>query len=114
MNISTQFYEEEYLEFEKYLEFTQVKKNLSPDNLHATSELYLQKFEMFEKFRKAEDRKMRRKMYARGKANGKNVTKENCLQKTDGGDNKQSMQVNNRLENPVVSKLNTVSISLFI
>ena len=60
MNIPTQFYEEEYLEFKRYLEFTQVKKLSTDENPHANSEYYLQQFEMYEKFCKAEDKKLKK------------------------------------------------------
>ena len=51
MNIPTQYYEEDYLEFEKYLEFTGLKKESTPENPHATSEFCLERFALFEKFR---------------------------------------------------------------
>ena len=62
MNIPTQFYEEEYLEFERYLDFTQVKTISSADNPHGKSEYYLQQFEMYEKFHKAEEKKQKKKL----------------------------------------------------
>ena len=59
MNIPTQFYEQEYLEFEKYLEFTHVQNLNSPEEPHGNSEYYLEQFAMYEKFRKAEEIKCR-------------------------------------------------------
>ena len=42
MNIPTQFYEEEYIEFEKYLEFTKLTDIAPTDNPHGKSEFCLQ------------------------------------------------------------------------
>ena len=61
MNIPTEYYEEEFLEFEKYMQFTGNQKHSSKENPHANSDYYLEKFKSYEKFmkkdRKAEDRK---------------------------------------------------------
>ena len=57
MNIPTEYYEEEFIEFEKYLEFTNVKKEANCQDPQANADYYLQQFQIFEKFRKAEQLK---------------------------------------------------------
>ena len=77
MNIPTQFYKEEYLEFEKYLEFTKISNIPFPDNPHGKSEFCLQQFEMFEKFRRSEEAKYRKKMGKKFEDSKMEVVKKN-------------------------------------
>ena len=51
MRIPTQFYEEDFIEFEKYMEMTGLQKLSTPQEPHASSEFCLRNFELFEKFR---------------------------------------------------------------
>ena len=85
MNIPTQFYEQDFLDFEKYLQLTQVHK-IASDNPHANSEFCLQQFAMYEKFRKAEEVKYRRRMFrASAKCKGNAKISEMKNSASEGG-----------------------------
>ena len=55
MNIPTEYYEEELIEFEKYLEVIGEKVVTTADNIHANSDYYLERFRKFEKLQKAKN-----------------------------------------------------------
>ena len=58
MNIPTEFYEEEFIEFEKYMEFTGNIRMSTAENPHATSTYHLAMFRNYEKFLKKENKKI--------------------------------------------------------
>ena len=60
MNIPTQYYEEDFLQFEEYLEKIGDTKIATPDNIHANSEYTLRRYAHYEKYRRREDKKLRR------------------------------------------------------
>ena len=54
-DIPMEYYEENFLEFEEYMEVTGQRKEATADDPHANSTYVLQKFKKFEKFQKKED-----------------------------------------------------------
>ena len=61
MNIPTEFYEEEFIEFENYMDFTGNKMIATPENPHANSNYYLQMYKKYEKFVQVENKKIFKK-----------------------------------------------------
>ena len=76
MNIPTEFYEEEFLEFEKYMHFTGNIKKSTKENPYANYEYYLERFKNYEKFMKKENTmQIRRQDKKKKKDIGKKGTK---------------------------------------
>ena len=59
MNIPTQFYEEDFIEFERYMTFIGNTKIATKENPHANSEYYLEKYKSYEKFMKRDNKNIR-------------------------------------------------------
>ena len=80
MQISTEFYEEEFIEFEDFLEQTMKMKESSDENPHGKSEFSLREYEKFQKFVKGQNKKIfrrNRKLKERGQS--KNIPE--CMPK---------------------------------
>ena len=61
MNIPTEFYEEEFLEFEDYMHLMGNIKETSKESPHANSEYHLEMFKKYEKFVQKENKKLMKK-----------------------------------------------------
>ena len=61
MDIPTQFYEEEFIELENYMQFTGNVRVATAENPHANSNYYLQMYEKYEKSVQKENKKIFRK-----------------------------------------------------
>ena len=79
MNIPTEYYEEDFLEFENYINLTTNLRPSSKQNPHEKSDYYLEKYKQYEKFMKKENQKLfKRKKNAQKKTGTgqSNVLKE--------------------------------------
>ena len=61
MSIPTQFYEQDFIDFEDYMKITGDKKESTKEEPHANSEYVLKRFEEFENWRKRETKKMKQR-----------------------------------------------------
>ena len=79
MTIPTEYYEEEFIDFENYLNVTGDIKKGSKENIHANCEYQLEKYKTYEKFLKNESRiALRKKSQSKKKSitSQSNVVKE--------------------------------------
>ena len=65
MNIPTEFYEEEFLDFENYMHFTGNMIECTKESPHANSEYHLEMYKKYQKFVQKENKKLFRKMLNR-------------------------------------------------
>ena len=89
MNIPTEYYEQEFLDFENDNKFTELYKPARFDHLHGESEFRLHLFKKFEQFQQNEDKMLRRqlKMNAIGERKQVCMTEEameHCTDRIDG------------------------------
>ena len=71
MEIPTEFYDEEFIEFESYLESTRQIQESSSENPHSQSEFSLREYEKLRKYVKQENKKLFRRIKRnKGKPDG--------------------------------------------
>ena len=83
MRIPTEYYEEDFLKFEDYLEQIGDKKVPTLLNPHANSQYALKRYAHYEKYRRRQDRKLRRqqrrRQLTRGMSEGKEKNKAEII-----------------------------------
>ena len=97
MNIPTEYYEEEFLEFENYLEFTLKKKAWNIEEPNANADFYLEQFAKYEKYRDKENKKLIRKIKLMKQKREVNKPEGSGKQIKREGRNKQRMMKQKRV-----------------
>ena len=62
MNIPTEYYEEEFIEFENYMEFTLKNKPCTIEEPYTNGDFYLKEFQNYENYRDMESKKIRKEI----------------------------------------------------
>ena len=101
MNIPTEYYEEEYLEFEKYLEFTGKKPSNKKELDMETADFYLEQFRKYELFSKFHDKMVQRRLPKKDKKHSE-VKKRNKAQ-DDIVDKDKHVHVKTKVEKKIAS-----------
>ena len=99
MNIPTEYYKEDFIDFENYLQETGQNVESSSSNPHANSDYHLEKYASYEKWRKRENLKLIRKQ-KRLKANKeKLVANKNQAMDIDNVMASENVEINDSCQN---------------